>query len=243
MMAHKKTNSLGRFESMWTPKRRKKALELYVTRKWPLRKVAEYFECSLGAVQNLMVVEDVIRKRNVVFTKEQENLIRRLFLIKNVPIAKIHKRVGVSELTLVNFIRSKKWKRDDTPVREKARQRSITKTVTRLVNMQPSSYPEYKDCARKLVWPMWRRYHETIDPNAFRLLKNYHIDHKISLYKGFHRKSRIPLHIIAHPANLRTISALKNAHKGAKSCIKLAKLKADIVEFEATYGKVFDNEN
>ena len=239
MSKYIKTNDNGTFKSMWTGKRKDKALHLYVDKKWPLRKVAEFFNCSLGAVQNLMVAEKVIRKRKVEFTKEHKNRIRKLYLVKHAPIELIAKKLMVSEQVLKRFIDEQKWSREESAVREKYYKRKRKQTIAKWLTVEARSYAEYREAAYRLVWPIWHRWHEHIDPHAKRLTDNYHIDHRLSVYAAYHKHDKLDLRIVAHPVNLKALPALRNSHKGRRSSVKLKVLKQEIALFEAQHGKVF----
>lgn len=234
----KRTDS-GTFESMWTPKRTKKALELYVTRKWPLRRVADFFECSLGAVQNVMNREGVMRKRVRRFTKEEETRMYKMYEIQHMPIDKIASVFGTTDKVINNVVKTKGWKRDPEASRRKAQRKQQAATISKYLSTEKRSYADYLSAARRLVWPIWGKWHRHIDPEAKRLTKNYSVDHRLSIWEGYHKFDNLDLRIVAHPVNLRTISQVRNAHKGKRSSVSLKKLRKQIRAFEAQHGKVF----
>lgn len=220
---------------VWTNELKKEAVNLYVSKLWTLQQVADYIECSMGAVQNLMNKENVMRKKKVEFTLQNKKDIRDYYF-SGTPINIINKRIGVDEELIRKYIKLKKWDRGKLSQNLGFAKRREN-TINKYLKFDILSKADYLFVVRKLVRPIWDIYSDIIDPNGERLLLGYTIDHRVSINYGW--KYQVPVRIIAHPANLQMLSAIKNAAKGAKSSITLEELNKEIKKFDKRYKPSF----
>lgn len=79
----------------------------------------------------------------------------------------------------------------------------------------------YKKEVNDLTNRTWRLFSEIVDPNNLRS-REYHLDHKYSIQRGFINK--VPPEIIASVPNLEILSASENSSKCSNCSIKLEEL-------------------
>lgn len=89
----------------------------------------------------------------------------------------------------------------------------------------------YKRVVVNRTMTIYRNNRTIINPNNLkRGIKNYHIDHKISIKEGF--LNNIPIEIITHPSNLEMIYYMDNLKKQYDCSISQEKLLEDIINFD-----------
>lgn len=74
----------------------------------------------------------------------------------------------------------------------------------------------YRDTVRKLTNQNFRKYYHDINPKNLKRGNDWHLDHIVSIAAGF--VNNILPEQIAHPSNLRMISAAENRSKNVYSC-------------------------
>jgi predicted DNA-binding protein YlxM (UPF0122 family) len=219
----------------WTDSLKEEAINLYVNKEWTLQQIADYLECSLGAIQNLVNNFGVMRKKKVNLTLQNKKDIRDCYF-KGVTLHLISKKIGRDEEIIRKYINKKKWNRGSLSYEIGFTNRR-NNTISKYLKFDFKTKADYVFAVRKLVRPIWDLYSDIIDPDATRLILGYTIDHKVSIDYGW--KNQVPLRIISHPANLQMLSSIRNATKGSKNSIPLSVLEKDIIEFDKTYNPSF----
>lgn len=103
-----------------------------------------------------------------------------------------------------------------------------------LNNIDVKKFEEYVKTVRLLSRREYNRYKDIINPNKLNISKkDYHIDHKFSIYEGF--KHNVDPKIISCYGNLEVIEAKENLKKQTKCSI-------DIIELYDIYKKNKNNE-
>lgn len=244
----------GTFETMWTPARKLIVRHLYLVEGLSLRKVAEYFGCSHGAVQNLCNEMGWIRKRRTEL-EDYADQIREYYVDDEFSPSQIADLTGFDVHQIEYFAKREGYYRthaEATSLRVETggyKKSGIMKSksaMEKALSRDCSSYEKYAYAVYKLTSIVAYQFSHAMNNLDLRSY-DFHLDHRYSIRAGFFksdfetpRRKPMPLRFMCHPANLRILSALDNINKGADCDFSFQELKRRIQKFENKHGVVFN---
>ena len=113
------------------------------------------------------------------------------------------------------------------------------KTVDYNIENDLNNYLEYKRAIYYCTKIIAKQYFTKEQLKLIKKGGGYHLDHRLSLYEGFHRgKKPVPWQYLCHPANLQIITMEDNVAKSHHSCVTPKDLISEIKEFNLEQGEV-----
>jgi len=230
----------GKHTTVFEKKDYDRLYRIYVKEKTSLTETAIRMNVKSNVIQRILNEKDWMRKKKYDFTEKQKQQIENLYINKNLGYHTIAKKLGTPLEKTRKYIRDEGLTRSE---REKSKIRgdlSRKETIKKFINLQCTSYPEYRYAAYRLLSCLWPVISHVVDPEAKRILySDFTVDHILSVYDAYHKYDKpVCLKILTHPSNLQIITKSQNSSKNTKSHIKLSELKKRIKMFNQTEGAI-----
>jgi hypothetical protein len=232
----------GRYRTEFEKEDFKRLHKLYVVDQLSIHDTAAKMKVKSNIIQRYVEQKGWVRKKSDMgFTKEQEDEIVRLYIEEGVVGKDIATKYKVHFQTIYNLLEKRNVTRTKKEAHLKRGVYTRNNCINRFANYKHRSFIEYHYATRRLLSSMWPVISYTVDKEGLKLLNSgYSVDHMISVYNAYHRyKKPLPLKVVAHPANLRVVTAKENSDKGMKNCIRLKKLYENIEKYNLKYGDPF----
>lgn len=241
----------GRFTTMWTKTKTKKARRLYVDQLYSIRDLAKHFECAPATVQQLLEREGWVRRKQTKYLLENAENIKKWYLKDKLTQKQIAEKLGVKVVSIAYYIGKFPWKRSNRESKGlmygQLRGSNYKATLRLLAykEQSPKTYTEYRVIVGKLTAISKTNFkhlihgfggkHTTQDPGT-------HVDHMLSIKDGWFewswklrqyvkRKHIVSPLYLAHPLNLQLITAHTNSFKQSCSILSPSELKLRVDTF------------
>ena len=262
---NRKRNGAGTFTTMWSPRREKRVYKLYVLEGKSLRACAAEFNCSHGAVQNLVEARGWIRQKPGItaYTKKfcEENRKKLLTAYKTQSASSLIKKYNLNAKAFITFLKQNGvWRGLEDRHVLYAKERASWDTPFKKFYMayylsfdyNKMDHRDYTKLLKVLTTQVYRKYKSVIDPDKKRS-QQYPLDHIFSLKaaaftfkegKWVLRNKYAKPWLVAHPANLRIISIAHNTSRSSSnhpSTYDEKALMKRIKAFNQKFGDPFEN--
>lgn len=259
---HKRDPKTGRIKPItWTPELKRLVRKLYVDQGMSCQRVADQIGCGTMTLYNYLKSLGLNRRVRIEYKSVYAPLEAKkkslLKMYETQSAEQIASHIGIDVRLLTRWLKHQGvWRSLQSERVSVARSsgRHIT-TVRRTRNIQKIlsldvsklHYLEYKIAVNRLTDYMYQDWGYLIDPKQSRSYE-IHLDHVFSVNNAFRDssgkllKTRAPMTMIAHPANLRMLSRSENSIRhNTKDPLAsdVAALKKRIITFERKHGDPF----